>query len=168
MTIHSTNAGSTRRDFLKIATLGAAGASILAGFPFVLRGASPDRKFKVGLIGAGWYGKSDLWRLLQVAPIEIVALCDPDKKMLAGAVEIAVQRQKSKRVPRTYGDYRQMLKENQLDIVLIGSPDHWHAFKPSRPSRPARMCICRSRSAWTCWKAKRFLPLPASTSALCR
>jgi predicted dehydrogenase len=129
MTTHSSTAGSSRRDFLKATTFAAAGAAILAGFPFVLRGATPDRKFKVGLIGAGWYGKSDLWRLLQVAPIEIIALCDPDKQMLAGAVEIAVQRQKSKQAPRTYGDYRQMLKENQLDIVLIGSPDHWHALQ---------------------------------------
>ena len=50
---------------------------------------------RVGLIGCGWYGKSDLWRLIQVAPVEVVALCDPDKNMLAGAVELASQRQKS-------------------------------------------------------------------------
>ena len=83
---------------------------------------------RVGLIGAGWYGKSDLWRLVQVAPVEIISICDPDKNMLAGAVKIAQERQKSKKAPRTYNDYRQMLKENQLDIVLIGSPDHWHAL----------------------------------------
>jgi len=129
MTTHSNNLGSTRRDFLKTATFAAAGAAILAGFPSVLRGAASDRKLKVGLIGTGWYGKSDLWRLAQVAPIEIVALCDPDKQMLAGAVEIAVQRQKSKPAPRTYGDYRQMLRDHKLDIVLIGSPDHWHALQ---------------------------------------
>ncbi len=84
---------------------------------------------RVGLIGAGWYGKSDLWRLVQVAPVEIVSICDTDSKMLAGAVEIASQRQKSKKEPRTYKDYRQMLAEKDLDIVLIGSPDHWHALQ---------------------------------------
>ena len=83
---------------------------------------------RVGLIGAGWYGKSDLWRLVQVAPVEIVSVCDPDKQMLAGAVEIAQQRQKSKKAPETYGDHRQMLKDHKFDIVLIGSPDHWHAL----------------------------------------
>lgn len=83
---------------------------------------------RVGLIGAGWYGTSDLWRLVQVAPVEIVSICDPDKNMLANAVEIASQRQKSKKKPRTYNDYREMLKEKDLDIVLIGSPDHWHAL----------------------------------------
>ena len=83
---------------------------------------------RVGLIGSGWYGKSDLWRLIQVAPVEVVSLCDPDKEMLAGAVEIAKQRQQSKKAPRTYTDYREMLKEKDLDIVLVGSPDHWHAL----------------------------------------
>lgn len=83
---------------------------------------------RVGLIGAGWYGKSDLWRLAQVAPVEIVSVCDPDKQMLAGAAKLASERQRSKKTPRTYTDYREMLKEKDLDIVLVGSPDHWHAL----------------------------------------
>ena len=87
-----------------------------------------EKTRRVGLIGAGWYGKSDLWRLAQVAPVEIVSICDPDKHMLAEAVEIASQRQQSKKLPRTYRDYREMLKEKDLDIVLVGSPDHWHAL----------------------------------------
>ncbi len=84
---------------------------------------------RVGLIGAGWYGKSDLWRLVQVAPIDIVSLCDPDKRMLAGAAKLAAERQRSGKTPRTYTDYREMLREKDLDIVLIGSPDHWHALQ---------------------------------------
>src|SRR5262249_7542725 len=44
------------------------------------------------------------------------------------AVELVSQRQKSKKKPRTYADYREMLKEKDLDIVLIGTPDHWHAL----------------------------------------
>jgi predicted dehydrogenase len=43
-------------------------------------------------------------------------------------VEIASQRQSSKKQPRTYRDYRQMLAEKDLDIVLVGSPDYWHAL----------------------------------------
>jgi predicted dehydrogenase len=83
---------------------------------------------RVGLIGAGWYGPSDLWRLIQVTPVEVVAICDPDQNMLKSAVEIASQRQKSHNQPRTYNDYRDMLKAHEFDIVLIGSPDHWHAL----------------------------------------
>ncbi|MCZ7636379.1 MAG: Gfo/Idh/MocA family oxidoreductase [Verrucomicrobia bacterium] len=114
----------SRRRFLQTASaslavsaLGAEGLDIVQGRPK-----------RVGLIGTGWYGKSDLWRLIQVAPVEVVALCDPDRQLLAGAVEIARQRQKSGKRPRTYTDYREMLRERDLDIVLVGSPDHWHAL----------------------------------------
>ena len=114
-----------RRRFLQTAS-GTLAASTLGSFGVDVVNQKPRR---VGLIGAGWYGKSDLWRLAQVAPIEIVALCDPDQHMLAGAVEIAKQRQKSGKAPVTYSDYQKMLKEQQMDIVLIGSPDHWHALQ---------------------------------------
>jgi predicted dehydrogenase len=64
-----------------------------------------SKPLRVGLIGCGWYGKSDLFRLVQVAPVEIVSLCDVDKTMLAECAEMAAQRQASKRKPRTYTDY---------------------------------------------------------------
>src|SRR5438552_1410276 len=114
-----------RRQFLKQSSAAAVALSAASYVPITFAADKPKR---VGLIGAGWYGKSDLRRLVQVAPVEIISICDPDKHMLAEAVAIASQRQKSKKQPRTYNDYREMLKEKDLDIVLIGSPDHWHAL----------------------------------------
>lgn len=87
-----------------------------------------DVKKRVGLIGCGWYGKVDLLRLIQVAPVEVVSLCDVDKTMLSDAADLVATRQLSKKKPRTYPDYRAMLKEKDLDIVLIATPDHWHAL----------------------------------------
>src|SRR5438105_12849197 len=113
-----------RRDFLSAGTAGVA-ASILGGY-FVH--GQDQKKRRVGLIGCGWYGKSDICRLIQVAPVEVVSLCDVDKHMLKGAAELIASRQSSKKEPRTFGDYREMLKEKDLDIVLIGTPDHWHAL----------------------------------------
>jgi predicted dehydrogenase len=115
-----------RRQFLRNT---AASIFALSAASYVPTTFAAEKIRRVGLIGAGWYGTSDLWRLVQVEPVEIISICDPDKHMLAGAVEIASQRQKSKKKPRTYNDYREMLKEKDLDIVLIGSPDHWHALQ---------------------------------------
>ncbi len=87
-----------------------------------------QKKRRVGLIGSGWYGKSDILRLVQVAPIEIVSICDVDKVMLDQAADLIASRQVSKKRPRTFTDYRKMLAEKDLDIVEIATPDHWHAL----------------------------------------
>src|SRR5438477_5072411 len=87
-----------------------------------------QKRRRVGLIGCGWYGKADLFRLIQVAPVEVVSLCDVDKQMLSNAADMVATRQASKKRPRTFTDYREMLKEKDLDIVLVETPDHWHAL----------------------------------------
>jgi predicted homoserine dehydrogenase-like protein len=80
-----------RRSFLKTS---AAGLALSATGRYAA--AFADQKpLRVGLIGCGWYGKSDIFRLVQVAPVEIVSLCDVDKKMLADCAEMASQRQAS-------------------------------------------------------------------------
>src|SRR5229473_1031382 len=83
---------------------------------------------RAGLIGCGWYGKADLFRLLQVEPVEVVSLCDVDRNMLAQAAGMTAARQASRKLPRTYADYREMLAQKDLDIVLVATPDHWHAL----------------------------------------
>jgi len=113
-----------RRDFLSASAAGAA-LTVLGNHAWA---AATDRPKRVGLIGTGWYGKCDLLRLLQVSPVEVVSLCDVDQRMLAEAAEIVTQRQPSHKTPRTYGDYRKMLAEKDLDIVLVATPDHWHAL----------------------------------------
>jgi predicted dehydrogenase len=114
-----------RRRFLQTASASLA-MSVLGLEGVELVNSKPSR---VGLIGTGWYGKSDLFRLLQVAPVEVVSLCDADEHLLTEATKMVSERQKSKKTPRTYRDWRQMLKEKDLDIVLIGTPDHWHALQ---------------------------------------
>jgi predicted dehydrogenase len=114
----------SRRRFLQSAS-GALAFSALGAYGVDLI----QKSRRVALIGAGWYGKSDLCRLIQVAPVEVVAICDPDRNMRQEAAALISQRQKSGKVPPTYNDYRQLLKEHQPEIVLIGSPDHWHALQ---------------------------------------
>src|SRR5688572_24610541 len=113
-----------RREFIHLTAAGLAASALHSEAADI---AANSNK-RVGLIGAGWYGKCDLLRLIQVAPVEVVSLCDVDKNMVGEAAEIVASRQKSKKKPRTYGDYRELLKEKDLDIVLVETPDHWHAL----------------------------------------
>ena len=114
-----------RRDFLRnsasLLALGALNIDKLS-----LQNA-PSKK--VALIGTGWYGKSDLFRLIQVAPVDVVALSDVDENMLNHAAAMVGQRQQSHQKPKLYKDYRKLLNEAKPEVVLIGSPDHWHALQ---------------------------------------
>ncbi|MGV3756119.1 MAG: Gfo/Idh/MocA family protein, partial [Verrucomicrobiota bacterium] len=114
-----------RRQFLRDSS---AAVALTAAASYVPTTFAADKPKRVGLIGCGWYGKCDLLRLIQVAPVEVVSLCDVDSKMLADAADLVSTRQVSKKKPRTYGDYRKLLAEKDLDIVLIATPDHWHAL----------------------------------------
>jgi len=113
----------TRRRFLESSAMVAAAATYVP----TTFAAEPKAK-RVALIGTGWYGKADLWRLTQVAPVEIVSLCDVDSQLLNECADIAAQKQKSGKRARTYSDYRKLLAEKDIDICLIATPDHWHAL----------------------------------------
>ncbi|MEO6329070.1 MAG: Gfo/Idh/MocA family oxidoreductase [Ginsengibacter sp.] len=115
-----------RRNFIRSASTTLA-VTAFRGNGLSLFNATPARR--VALIGTGWYGKSDLFRLMQVAPVEVVALCDVDKHQLQQAADLVTQKVQNKTKPRLYGDYRQLLAENKPDLVIIGTPDHWHALQ---------------------------------------
>jgi predicted dehydrogenase len=110
-----------RRSFLSASA--AAGLLTLPG----PRSLAQSRPKRVAVIGPGWYGKADLLRLIQVEPVEVVALADPDSQMLSGAADLIAERQKTSRKPVVYRDYRDML-EARTGSGLIATPDHWHAL----------------------------------------
>jgi len=115
-----------RRNFIK-GTTAAMFLSTFGAYGFDLNNS--DKPIRVGLIGTGWYGTSDLFKLIQVANVNVVALCDVDSNFLNDVAQQVSQRQKSGKKPKLYSDYRKMLEKKDLDIVLIGTPDHWHALQ---------------------------------------
>ena len=89
--------------------------------------AADTPPLRVGLIGTGWYGKGSLFRLLQVAPVEVVSLCDVDQRMVAEAADLVAERQRSKRRPKVHHDFRTMIAEKEVEVMMVSTPDHWHA-----------------------------------------
>ena len=114
-----------RRKFISTAAATLAFAALKAQGLYPKSPAAPRR---VALIGTGWYGKSDLFRLMQVAPVEVVGLCDVDKHQLDKAATMIHERQPQQN-PRLFSDYRSMLAATKPGIVLVGTPDHWHALQ---------------------------------------
>ncbi len=115
-----------RKDFIKSSSLALGGASLATQFSF----ASPtvlgsNERLRIGAIGINGMGWSDTKSLLKINGVELVAICDVDQNVIEKRKkELGA---KAKKV-RTYIDYRDLLDQKDIDAVVIGSPDHWHAL----------------------------------------
>ena len=112
-----------RRNFIKKSALGTA----LVASPFYLQSSTADRKLKVGLIGAGWYGMVISEAALKIGGLEIVAVCDVDSEHLRQSAEKLESLQGTR--PKTFRHYRDLLDMKGLEAVFIASPPQWHALQ---------------------------------------
>jgi len=110
-----------RRAFT-FSSLAAAGSLTAASQVF---GATTPRP-KVGLIGCGWFGGVALEAMAQVGNVEFISLCDPNSNAIKTTSELLAKRQAAP--ARAFKDYREMLASAKHDIVIVSTPDHWHAL----------------------------------------
>jgi predicted dehydrogenase len=96
-----------------------------AAAPFIL-GARTHRKYKTALIGSGWWGKNILKEAIASDKCKITALCDVDQPTLEAAADQV--KDLNGDTPKTYGDFRELLDKEKPEIVIIATPDHWHAL----------------------------------------
>ncbi|RIH62896.1 gfo/Idh/MocA family oxidoreductase [Mariniphaga sediminis] len=116
---------SDRRKFIKNSALATAAIST---FPTIMNAcASPGEKVGVGLVGCRSMGFSNLKSFLRKENnVDCVALCDVDSNILESrAAEVEKMTEKK---PVLYSDFREMLDSPEVDAVIIGTPDHWHAY----------------------------------------
>jgi predicted dehydrogenase len=118
---------STRRDFIKTASVLAAGSIIPLNALSGARGTvSANDKIRVGLIGANGMGFNDLTSFLKNPEIECAAICDIDRNVLTNRTNDLIKLGFPK--PKLYVDYRKMLENKDIDVAIIGTPDHWHCL----------------------------------------
>lgn len=117
---------TSRRKFIRSASTLVAGAGLAASLPSTLRAMAPGDRINVAAIGINGMGWSDLTAMLKNPVAQCVALCDVDRNVLdKRAAELAAKGINVK----TYGDYRQLLENKDIDAVIIGTPDHWHCLQ---------------------------------------
>ena len=83
-------------------------------------------KIVLGLIGCGGMGAVDMRTLMEKPEIEVAALCDVDSDRMTNDIN-DVEKKYGKR-PGIYSDFRKMLERKDLNAVIVGTPDHWHAL----------------------------------------
>ena len=136
------NKRMSRRRFLGKAGMSAAGLLILKETAS-LRGAAVNEKINVALVGIGGRGR---WFLDTIPRMQnVVALCDVDERKLTEEVEAADSyKYLAKTKPKKYRDFRRMLDEmgEQVDAVIVSTPDHTHAVASAAAIRAGKHVFC--------------------------
>ena len=122
----------SRRHFLQRAAL--ASAPLLLPARVWAQATAPSRRYTVGCIGMGKQMGGHLRNLLQRDDIQVLAVCDVDTTRREDAqrrVDAAYAKKAGTGTATTcaaYNDFREVLARKDIDIVVIATPDHWHAY----------------------------------------
>src|SRR5437762_8965077 len=129
----STMKEMSRRRFLRKSALATSVAPVALGglsAPFIRSARAgepgPNEKIRLGLIGGGGMGRGDLECFFLNPEIDCTVICDVDDAMIGKGLEICEKKRSHK--PDTVKDFRRVLDRKDVDIVLVATPDHWHAL----------------------------------------
>jgi myo-inositol 2-dehydrogenase/D-chiro-inositol 1-dehydrogenase len=117
----------TRRQFLKGSVVAATGFLVPTIVPDSVFGANaPSNRITLGCIGVGRQGIGDMREFMGLKEAQVIAVCDVDSKRTDYAKQL-VEKQYGSGCA-TYGDFRELIANDDIDAVSIVTPDHWHAL----------------------------------------
>jgi len=112
-----------RREFLKVGGMGTTAFATSFYIPSVFQ----ERRIRIGLIGAGWYGMVIAKAALKAGGVEFIAVCDVDAEHLKNSVDELEKLQGTR--PKSFKNYQDLLDMKELEVVFIGTIPHWHALQ---------------------------------------
>jgi predicted dehydrogenase len=156
-----------RRSFIKHA--GAAGIAGAFGFPAFVKASSlgsaaaaaANNRITLGFIGLGAKGYDGVWGALLPSFIEnkdcqVLAVCDVDSRYLGRAKKFVDQKYGNTDC-QTYTDYGDMLIRDDIDAVVIATPDHWHAFQAIDACKYGKDVYCEKPLSLTIPEARAMV-----------
>lgn len=146
---------TTRRDFLKKATIAGAGISILPSS--ILSGKDAETKVRLGFIGVGLRGQNHLDLALRRNDVEVVAICDVQPRMIDMSKDLI--KKSGKPLPQVVMDgphgYKKLLENKNIDAVIIATPWEWHTVMCIDAMRAKKYVGCEvitGMSVEECWQ----------------
>lgn len=123
-----------RRRFVKQASVAASGLALASNLT-PARAAGANGKLNLAIVGTGGMGRGHLGWFLQRSDVQVVALCDVDNQHLAAAKAMAPK-------ATTTGDFREAVNRDDVDAVLVATPDHWHALATVAAAKAGKHIYC--------------------------
>lgn len=124
---------NSRRKFLQNSATMAGGSLLVSAidnnaFAIFKNRISPSDQLNIGAIGINGMGFANLTAALKVPGVNVVAICDIDKNVIDKRKQDLVKLNVDVSKIKIYNDYRKLLDNKEVDAVIIGTPDHWHAL----------------------------------------
>ena len=131
-----------RREFIKRGAIAGVSAAVFPTIvPSKVLGRNgnipPSEMITMGCIGTGWQGTSNLEAFLREPDCRIVAVCDLDTDHLQNAMQL-VNNQYGNTDCTTYQDFYEVLARQDIDVVSLGLPDHWHSIPAIEAARSGK------------------------------
>jgi predicted dehydrogenase len=119
---------TTRRLFLKNTAITTAGLGLVPALSGALAGCAPSDRINIGLIGCNGMGFADLSAFLEHSQVECIGLCDIDENVLNRRAA-DVEKMRGKKPANLYKDWRKLIDNKNINLVIVGTPDHWHCLQ---------------------------------------
>ena len=139
----------SRRSWIKSAAVSTTLPMIVPSSALGLDGATPpSERIVMATIGTGGRGTGDMRSFLRFPEVQMVATCDPVRDHRERARDLVNDRYRSKDCA-TYNDFREVMARDDIDAVLIGTPDHWHAIITIEACKSGKDVFCEKPECLT-------------------
>ncbi|MBN1422326.1 MAG: Gfo/Idh/MocA family oxidoreductase [Planctomycetes bacterium] len=139
----------TRRQFLIRSCAAVAAPYVITSSALGARGRAPaSERIAMGAIGLGSRGSSNLGAFLGRGDVQVVAVCDVRQNVRDGRKGQVDAHYKNKDCA-SYNDFRELLARPDIDAVLVGTPDHWHAIIVVEACRNGKDVYCEKPESLT-------------------
>lgn len=145
-----------RRDFLK-ASVGVTLGLSVAGLNGRILGA--NETIRIGIIGIGIKGTSHAEHLMKIAGAKLVAVADPDPAYMMDKLKADLAKSESPISIDTYTDFRKLLDRDDIDAVIIASPNHWHALHTIYALRAGKHVYVEKPTCHDVWEGRQMVNL---------
>jgi len=146
---------ASRRRFLASAALAGA-APLSASAASAARVLGANDRIRVALIGCGGMGRGDLRDFLRVKNVQAVGLCDVDKAQIDRA-NTEVVGEAGQQVEFTTQDFREVIDRDDLDAVIVATPDHWHAYPTVEACKAGKDVYVEKPLSVAVWEGRQMV-----------